>query len=199
MDTDFIASDRMAPPPHVIGGNMSYSQVYRPTTVQRQQGKKAPDFGVTLGYCLGGTAFFTMTILIFLNLLTDIWVLAVFGLNDRVIWMGFAVIWLAITSFCLAVAYAVMTREKQVGRDREGGSTAICFFFNMLCQLGIIGDRFYHFSRKAEMCQPNKDVTEWSNQHKQVKSNTKILKSEEMLQFLNIYNENVKGYQLDIC
>ena len=166
MDTDFIASDRMAPPPHVIGGNMSHGQVYRPTTVQQR--KKAPAFTTTLGTCMGGTVFFTMTILMILNLMTDIWVLGVFGLNDRIVWMGFAVIWLAITSFCLAVAYAVISREKHSGKDSEGGSTAICFCFNMLCQLGIVGDRFYHFSRKAEMCQPNKDVTEWSNQYKQV-------------------------------
>lgn len=168
MDTDFIASDRMAPPPQVIGGN--HGQVYRPTTVQhkpRSKPRKGPDLGKTMGTCLGGTSFFTMTVLVILNLMTDLWVMAEFGLHGHMVWMGFAVIWMAITSFCLAVAYAVMTREKELGQDR-GGATAICFFSNMMCQLGIIFHRFYHFAKKAEMCQPNVDISEWSNKYKQV-------------------------------
>ena len=169
MDTDFIASDRMAPPPELIAGNYSHSSVYQPTTVQRPR-KQIP-FQTTLGNCLGGTSFFTMTVLIFLNVVTDLWVLAVFGLNDMVVWMGIAIIWLAVTSFCLAVAYAIMTRRKEmtVGTKPESGAdTALCFCSNMFCQLGIVCHRFYHFAKKAEMCQPNVDVTEWSNKYKQV-------------------------------
>ncbi len=45
--------------------------------------------------------------------------MAVFGLNGYKLIMGISVIWMAMSSLCLAVVYAVMSKNKKTGpKDR---------------------------------------------------------------------------------
>ncbi len=71
-------------------------------------------------YCVLSSIVNTITtFVVAFSWFSDVWTVAVFGVNGYTLIMGISVIWMAMSSLCLAVVYAVMSRDKKASaRDR---------------------------------------------------------------------------------
>ena len=99
--------------------------------------------------CLGSTTFLLITIVLLLDLATDIWVMAIFGMRGHMVLCGVAILILVANGLICAFMYAVQMKTEGTQHFCQMPG---CLLLNVPFQLGIMGHRLRHFCLKAEKC-----------------------------------------------
>ena len=105
---------------------------------------------VTLKQFCDNTAFFLVTLLIILDLVTDIWVIIVFGLRRDMVFMGVLTGLLVFAGLILTVAYS--TQHRSEGDRNISSYINLCLNFPF--QIGIIYQRCVFGLQKCYSCCP---------------------------------------------
>lgn len=124
-----------------------------PEPIEEKKRPRLERFEVIEGtrQCCVTSWFLVVTVLLIVDIVTDVMLVAYFGVRHHMVYVGIGLLFFVLASFAIGTIYVVQAPPES-DKVRSMRLIAGCWLCNVPLQLGVIFQRFVYISRRCDNC-----------------------------------------------